>query len=113
MKNPKVQRTWQQEKGSLKMVPKNAIYVKDENKLSGYTPIDEETEARIWNFIGFLKDAKVNGESGQVSDQTGLRIFMAVSEYLLKHDGKKHPLFAYPKKGGVSMTKRGGLPIID
>ena len=31
---------------------------------------------------------------------------MAVSEYLLKHDGKKHPLFAYPKKGGVSMAKK-------
>ena len=48
-----------------------------------------------------------------VSDQTCLRIFMAVSEYLYKHDGKKHPLFAYPKKGGVSMTNRGGLPTID
>ena len=60
-----------------------------------------------------MKNAKVNGESGMVSDQTGLRIFMAVSEYLYKHDGKKHPLFAYPKKGGVSMTNRGGLPTID
>ena len=95
MKNPKVQRTWQQEKGSLKMVPKNAIYVKDENKLSGYTPIDEETEARIWNFIGFLKDAKVNGDNATVTDQSGLRTFMAVAQYLRMYD-KPNRLFRNP-----------------
>ena len=77
------------------MVPRNAIYVKDESKLSGYTPIDEETEARIWNFIGFLKDAKVNGDSATVTDQCGLRTFMAVAQYLSMYD-KPNRLFRYP-----------------
>ena len=95
MKNPEVQRTWQQQKGSLKMVPKNAIYVKDEDKVSGYSPIDEETEERIWKFISFLKDAKVNGDNAIVTDQSGLRTFMAVAQYLSMHD-KPNNLFRYP-----------------
>ena len=91
----------------------NQIYLRRENSPTGYEKVDDETEDRIWRFINAMKTAKVNGDNGMVSDQTGLRIFMAVSEYLYKHDGKKHPLFAYPKKGGVSMTNRGGLPTID
>ncbi len=97
----------------IKMESINQIYLRRENSPTGYEKVDDETEERIWRFIHTMKNAKVNGESGMVSDQTGLRIFMAVSEYLYKHDGKKHPLFAYPKKGGVSMTNRGGLPTID
>ena len=97
----------------MKMESINQIYIRRANSPIGYEKVDDETEDRIWEFILAMKNAKVNGESGQVSDQTGLRIFMAVSEYLLKHDGKKHPLFAYPKKGGVSMTNRGGLPTTD
>ena len=90
----------------MKMESINQIYLRRANSPTGYEKVDDETEDRIWEFILAMKNAKVNGESGQVSDQTGLRIFMAVSEYLLKHDGKKHPLFAYPKKGGVSMAKK-------
>ena len=97
----------------LKMETIKQIYLRRENSPTGYEKVDDETEDRIWEFIFAMKNAKENGENGAVTDQTGLRIFMAVAEYLLKHDGKKHPLFAYPKKGGVSMTNRGGLPTID
>ena len=97
----------------IKMESINQIYLRRENSPTGYEKVDDATADRIWSFINAMKTAKVNGDNGMVSDQTGLRIFMAVSEYLYKHDGKKHPLFAYPKKGGVSMTNRGGLPTID
>ena len=97
----------------IKMESINQIYLRRENSPTGYEKVDDETEDRIWRFINAMKTAKVNGENGMVSDQTGLRIFMAVSEYLYKHDGRKHPLCASPKKGGVSMTNRGGLPTID